>query len=417
MTKLYMTTLDLNYVRSQFPALVEPQSAEWAYMENAGGSLVPSQVTDRLIYFYTRTKVQPYSGYGPSDAAGAAMDRSHQLLAAAINADPAEISFGPSTTQNTYVMAQAMAEGLNPGDEIIVTNQDHEANIGAWRRLEKRGFTIKEWQVDLNTGLLNPEDFYSLLGKRTRLVCFTHCSNIAATVNPVKEITRAAHDAGARVVVDAVSYAPHNFADVQDLDVDFYLFSLYKTYGPHLGLIYGKREHMEKISNQGHFFNQSKLGKRLTPAGPNHAEIGCAGGIVDYFDDVYAHHFGNNNADVRQRVEAVFNLFAQQEQLLLTPIMECLNNKPDVRIIGLPVDDHRLRAPTVAFHSNKIRSAEIAKALIAAKIGVGHNHFYAYRLIDALGIDPDDGVVRLSPVHYNSIDEVNRAVDVLDEVL
>ena len=412
-----MTTLDLDFVRRQFPAFQDPESSKWAYMENAGGSLVPSQVTDKLIHFYTRTKVQPYGGYGPSAQAGKAMDRSHELLAAAINADTDEVSFGPSTTQNTYVMAQAMADELSPGDTVIVTNQDHEANIGAWRRLENRGMHIKEWQVDPHTGLLNPADLYALLDDQTRLVCFTHCSNIAATINPVKEITQVVHDAGARVVVDAVSYAPHNFADVKDLDVDFYLFSLYKTYGPHLGLIYAKREHMEKISNQGHFFNQSKLGKRLTPAGPNHAEIGCAGGIVDYFDDVYHHHFDQDDADLRQRIEAVFTLFGDQEQQLMTPLMDCLTGKSGVKVIGINSADHRLRAPTIAFYSEKIKSADIAKALFDAKVGGGQDHFYAYRLIDTLGVDMDDGVVRLSLLHYNSVEDVERAVSVLDQIL
>lgn len=412
-----MRSLDLEFVRSQFPAFQDPEAGRWAYMENAGGSLVPSQVTDKLIHFYTQTKVQPYSGYGPSDAAGEQMDTSHKLIAAAINAEADEVCFGPSTTQNTYVMAQAMAEDLSPCDEIIVTNQDHEANIGAWRRLENRGFVIKEWQVDPVTGLLDPEELFAMLGEKTKLVCFTHCSNIAATINPVKAITSMVHDAGARVVVDAVSYAPHDFADVKDLDVDFYLFSLYKTYGPHLGLIYGKRKHMEKISNQGHFFNQSKLGKRLTPAGPNHAEIACAGGIVDYFDDIYAHHFDDGQADVRQRVEAVFKLFGEQEQQLMTPLMACLTSKDAVKVVGSNVADHRLRAPTIAFYSQKMKSAEIAGALINAKVGCGHDHFYAYRLIDTLGVDPDDGVVRLSLLHYNSPEEVNRAVSVLDEIL
>ena len=412
-----MTSLDIDFVRSQFPTFQDPQSSQWVYMENAGGSLVPSQVTDKLMHFYTKTKVQPYGGYGPSDVAGDAMDRSHQLLAAAINAQADEVSFGPSTTQNTYVMAQAMADDLNPGDAIIVTNQDHEANIGAWRRLQNRGMKIKEWQVNPDTGLLNPDDLYSLIDDRTKLVCFTHCSNIAATINPVKEITKVVHDAGARVVVDAVSYAPHHFADVKDLDVDFYLFSLYKTYGPHLGLIYGKREHMEKISNQGHFFNQSKLGKKLTPAGPNHAEIGCAGGIIDYFDDIYFHHFGNTDVALRQRVEAVFTLFGEQEQQLMTPLMECLVNKPQVKVVGINSADHRLRAPTIAFYSKKMKSADIAKALIAAKVGGGQDHFYAYRLIDTLGVDLDDGVVRLSLLHYNSNEDVDRAVNVLDQIL
>ncbi len=412
-----MTALDLDFIRAQFPAYQDKETAGWAYMENAGGSLVPFQVTDKLIHFYTKTKVQPYSGYGPSDDAGEAMDRSHRLLAEAINANPDEISFGPSTTQNTYVMAQALAEELNAGDEIIVTNQDHEANIGAWRRLEKQGATIKEWQVDKVTGLLNLEDLYSLLNSSTKLVCFTHCSNIAATINPVKEITTAAHNVGAKVVVDAVSYAPHNLADVKELDVDFYLFSLYKTYGPHLGLIYGKQEHMQAIANQGHFFNQNYLTKKLTPAGPNHAEIACAGGVVDYFDDVYSHHFSTDGKNTREKVGAVFELFGDHEQILMTPLMECLNSKEGVKVIGLSEANHNRRAPTIAFYSNKIKSAAIAQKLIDAKIGPGQSHFYAYRLIDALGVDTDEGVVRLSLVHYNSMEDVQRAVNVLDEIL
>ncbi len=412
-----MKPLDLDFIRAQFPAYQNEETAGWAYMENAGGSLVPSQVTDKLIHFYTKTKVQPYSGYGPSDQAGEAMDRSHRLLAEAINAQPEEISFGPSTTQNTYVMAQAIAEELKPGDEIIVTNQDHEANIGAWRRLENRGATIREWQVDRQTGLLDPENLYPLLNDKTKLVCFTHCSNIAATINPVKAIAKAAHEVDAKVVVDAVSYAPHCLADVKQLDVDFYLFSLYKTYGPHLGLIYGKQEHMHNIANQGHFFNQDYLGKRLTPAGPNHAEIGCAGGIVDYFTDVYQHHFGDTNGSVRTQVDAIFNLFGQHEQTLMEPLLACLNTKQHVKVVGLPVADHERRAPTIAFYSNKMKSADIAQALIDAKIGPGQSHFYAYRLIDNLGIDTDDGVVRLSLVHYNSAEDVERAVAVLDTIL
>lgn len=413
-----MTTLDLNFVRAQFPAFADKEASQWVYMENAGGSLVPRQVTDKLVHFYTKTKVQPYGTYGPSAEAGEAMDRSKRLLAEAINAEPDEIGFGPSTSQNTYVLAQAFADDLKPGDEIIVTNQDHEANVGAWRRLKKNGITITEWQVDPRTGLLNPDDFYALLNDKTRLACFTHCSNVAATINPVAELTKAVHRHGGQVVVDAVSYAPHQLADVKALGVDYYLFSLYKVYGPHLGLIYGKRERLEQIANQGHFFNQSYLDKKLTPAGPNHAEIGCASGVVDYFDDVHAHHFGDaNGASTRQRVEAVFELFGHQEQQLMAPLMDCVTSKSGVRVIGLPEADHTRRAPTIAFYSNKIKSADIIKALSEAKIGAGQDHFYAYRLVKAIGVDTDDGVIRLSLVHYNSMEDVQRAIEVLERVL
>ena len=410
--------LDIEFVRQQFPAFSEPGASRWVHFENAGGSYVPRQVIDKLTHLFRAAKVQPYGPWGPSIEAGEAMDRSRDLFAAMLNADPDEIHFGPSTTQNTYVLAQALRPLLQPGDEVVVTNQDHEANIGAWRRLSEFGAVIREWRVDPASGLLDPAALEELLNDRTRLLCFTHCSNIAGTANPVAEICRRAHARDILVVVDGVSWAPHARIDVRALGADVYLYSLYKTYGPHIGLMYTRRALLERVANQGHFFNADEPTYRLTPAGPDHAAIGAASGIVDYFDALYEHHYPDQQEpDVGARADAVAGLFAEQEQRLMAPLLQLLLGKEQLRVIGEQRADRRLRVPTIAFHSRRRSSADIVAALTTAGIGCNHNHFYAYRLIEALGLDPQDAVVRLSLVHYNTLAEVERACEVFDQIL
>ena len=344
-----MRPLDLDFVRSQFPAFAHPETGQWVMAENAGGAYAPSQVVDKLYHFMTATKVQPYWVSSPSAEAGRAMDRSQALLAAAFNALPDEIMFGPSTSMNTYVLAHALRAELSTGDEVIVTNQDHEANIGAWRRLAdgNSGIVVREWGVDPETGRLDVKGLEKLLGTRTKLVCVTQCSNIAGEINDVAALAKLVHKAGARIAVDAVSYAPHMLADVKALDVDFYYCSLYKVYGPHQGLLYAKREHLERMANQGHFFNASKLGKRLTPAGPQHGEIACASGVVDYLEDV-AHHHGVTGETLGDRVRAIMEAFHLHECRMANRILGLLRDKK-ARIIGpLKAEPHK-RAATIAF--------------------------------------------------------------------
>ena len=249
-----MPQLDSTFIRSQFPAFKEASLKGWGFFENAGGSYACRQVISRLTEYYTKTKVQPYYPYPASMAAGAAMDESYTRMAAYLNVGEDEIHFGPSTTQNTYVLAQAFRELWDKSDEIIVTNQDHEANSGFWRRLEKTGIVVKEWRVDSATGLLNPDDLDALFSSRTRLLAFPHCSNIVAHINPVAEIAAKAKAAGAWVVVDGVSYAPHGLPDVQALGADIYLFSLYKTWGPHLGLMTIKKKSSGYLAQPGTLF-------------------------------------------------------------------------------------------------------------------------------------------------------------------
>lgn len=223
--------LDLNFVRGQFPAFSQSALQEQAFFENAGGSYTSRQVIDRLTRFYRERKVQPYAPYATSQIAGEEMDEARRRLAAMLNVETDEVSFGPSTTQNIYVLAQAFGQMLKPGDAIIVTNQDHEANSGPWRRLAERGIKIREWKLEPETGHLPIDGLKTLLDDKVKLVCFPHCSNVVAEINPVAEISALAHSAGAYVCIDGVSYAPHGLPNVSKLGADIYLFSSYKTYG------------------------------------------------------------------------------------------------------------------------------------------------------------------------------------------
>ena len=419
--------LDLDFVRAQFPALTDPETTGtraggWIHLENAGGSYLPRQVVALLHRHQARFRVQPYGPAGPARAAGEAMDRARRLVPATFNADPSDpetgdVHIGPSTSMNTYVLAQAMATDLRPGDQIIVTNQDHEANIGAWRRLGERGCTVRQWSVDPATGLLDLADLEAILDERTRLVCVTHASNLAATVNPIRRVADLAHRAGALVVVDGVSWAPHAAIDVTAIDCDVYLYSAYKTYGPHQGLMWTRAGLAERLANQGHWFNAGSVTARLSPAGPDHVAVAALGGMIDYYEDLYRHHAGDgpdDDPDLATRIARVYDLVAAHEEELMAPLLAFLADR-GLRIVGSTSARRDDRAPTVAFDPGAVPGPAVVEALAEAGIGIGFGDFYARRPVDAMGLA--DGVVRISAVHYNTVAEIERTIDVLDRVL
>ena len=409
-----MTDLDLDFIRSNFPAFSEPSLEAWGFFENAGGSYACGQTIDWLSRYYRQTKVQPYYDFPASAMAGEKMDTAKQRMAAWLNVDADEVHFGASTSINTYVLAQALRQKLKPGDEIIVTNQDHEANVGAWRRMEDDGIVVREWKVDRDTAELIPIDLQALLNQRTRAVAFTHCSNLVASINPVREITNMVHEAGALAIVDGVSFCPHGLPDVRELGADVYMFSLYKVYGPHLGVMVMSKRLNGDLPYQGHFFNAGNTGARFTPAGPDHAQIAAVNGVLDYMEAVYRHHHGEDCPDVH-KAAAVMKLFRGHETKLLQPLLDFLSGHHKVRLIGSK--DAQGRAPTVAFTADGHRSTELASQLADFKLGVGVGHFYAYRLIEALGIDTEEGALRTSFVHYTSSDEVDQLISALDRLL
>ena len=402
--------LDINFVRNQFPAFSENSLKNKAFFENAGGSYACGQVINRLKRFYNERKVQPYGAFEASISGGNEMDEARVGLARYLGVKESEVSFGPSTTQNTYVLAQAFGEWLAPGNAIIVTNQDHEANTGSWRRLSNRGVQIKEWKVNKETGELNIEDLENLLNDDVKLVCFPHCSNIVAHINPVKEIVSRAHSAGAYVCVDGVSYAPHGLPNVDEIGADIYLFSSYKTYGPHQGIMVIREVLAELLPNQGHYFNEKFLNKKFTPAGPDHAQIAACAGIVEYFDALAIHH----SISLSEAPIMVHKLFRNYEKKLLQPLLDYLKTKNSARLLG-PSNASK-RAPTVAIDL-KCNAFEVAKKLSDLNILAGGDDFYAVRLLEALGVDIAHGALRLSFVHYTKEEEVKSVIQALDEVL
>ena len=402
--------LDINFVRNQFPAFSESSLKNKAFFENAGGSYACGPVINRLNRFYKERKVQPYGAFEASISGGVEMDEARSGLARYLGVKDYEVSFGPSTTQNAYVLAQAFGEWLSASDSIIVTNQDHEANTGSWRRLSNKGVKVKEWQVNKETGELSLENLENLLDENVKLVCFPHCSNIVAHINPVKEIVSLAHSAGAYVCVDGVSYAPHGLPNVDDLGADIYLFSSYKTYGPHQGIMVIKEKLAELLPNQGHYFNEKFLTKKFTPAGPDHAQIAACAGIIEYFDALAAHH-GIKISDAPAKVH---KLFRNYETKILQPLLNYLKTKNSARLLG--PSDASVRAPTVALDLG-CNAFEIAKKLSVEDILAGGDDFYAVRLLEALGVDINHGALRLSFVHYTRQQDVNAVIEALDEVL
>ena len=407
-------TLDVEFCRGHFPEL----SGDWVLMENAGGTLVPRQVIDRLNRYATHCQVQPGEGYPASDNAQRMIDEGRATLAAIINAEPDEIVVGPSTTSNVYVLSHALAPLFAPGDEIVVTNQDHEANNGAWRRLEAVGVVVREWKMSAETDDLELEDLEPLLNDRTRLVCFTHCSNIVGMIHDVKAIVKRIHQAGAMACVDGVAYTPHRRVDVKDLDVDFYLYSPYKIFGPHLGVLYGKREALAKTVSQNHYFVPGgDFQRSLCPGGPNHELTAAAGGITEYFDAAHEHHFPGANLAQPERLDNVLRLFTAHETAMADRIDGYLTSKPAVRVIGRGAAARRERVGVFAFLVEGRDSRDVAARLRAAGIGAFADDFYAARCIDAIGARPQNGVVRVSLVHYNSGEDVDRLIGALEAIV
>lgn len=404
--------LDIDRIRAEFPAFKQPGLKDMAFFENAGGSYTCAAVLNRMKHFYWATKVQPYGFYPASREAGQAMDLAHRRMAQALNVSVDWIHFGPSTSGNTYVLANALEGWLKPGSAIVVTNQDHEANSGAWRKLEKRGFEIREWKVDKQTGRLNPADLDKLLDSKVRVVCFPHASNIVGEINPVHDIAMKARSFGAITIVDGVSYAPHGLPDLLELGCDIYLFSAYKVYGPHQGIMAIRPSLSTELPNQGHYFNEAQPRKRLTPAGPDHAQIAASAGVVDYLETVA--NIAGDKVEGSTPFKRAHAAMRAQEIALLAPLMDYLRGKNTVRLIG--PDDPNRRAPTVSL-ALKEQGIVVAERLARHGIMAAGGHFYAYRLMEALGINPGHGVLRLSFTHYTSPEDVQRLIKALDAEL
>jgi len=398
---------DAMAARAWFPAFDSPTGAGWAFLENAGGAYVPRPVIERLTRFMTEAKVQPGAPFPASALASRMMAEGTEAAAVLLNVPVGRIVLGADTTTNLYVLANALACLLEPGDEIVVTNLDHESNISPWRRLTRTGATVREWRLDPATGALDPDDLNALLNENTRLVCFPHVANSTGAGIDAAAVVGMAHGAGALAVVDGVSYAPHALVDVAALDADAYVFSAYKVFGPHLGVMALRPELLGRLANQNHMFLDGGGALTLNPGGPPHELAAALAGVTDYLRALA----GVETLD-RPALTALFAGFEAHQHALSGRLLDGLSAIPGYRVLGPPAASAS-RAPTVAFVHERMTSQAVAAALGARKVAVRHGHFYAWRAMQALGLEPGDGIVRASLAHYNTAAEVDRLLDAL----
>ncbi len=405
--------LDLEFVRSQFPGL----SRGWTFFDNAGGSQILKGALDRINTFLIEKNVQIGGSYEVSQAAAHALYEARTAAMHLVNAGrPEEIVFGNSTTALVQNLARAMHSQLAPGDEIVITVSDHESNIGPWDRLQERGVVLKIWPLDKETLTLNLADLAPLMSERTRLVCVTHCSNILGTINPIREIADFVHARGAKICVDAVAYAPHRAVDVQAFDVDYYVFSLYKTFGPHYALMYGKYDLLLELDPLYHYFyGKDKVPGKLEPGNPNYELAYSTCGIVAYL--VALGEQAGETGTVRRKIEAAYAAITRQEDLLAERLLAYLRSRNDCSIVGQPVNRDSSRVPTIAFRFDGREASELCRAMDGEKIAMRFGDFHSRRLAEYLGLTDHGGMLRVSMVHYNTLDEVDRFTAALDRIL
>jgi len=403
--------LDLEFIRESFPAL----DPSWCHLDNAGGTVPARMVIDRITSAMERTTIARGGPHARSIEAAQLDSDGHAAIAEWIGADPDEVVLGGSSTSTLDLLARSLRPRWREGDEVIVTQLDHESNIGPWRRLAATGITIREWPLRPETATLELDDLRPLLRDRTRLVAFTHCSNVVGAIHDVAAATALIHDAGALSCVDGVAYAPHRRINVRAWDVDFYAASLYKVFGPHVGMLYGKREQLLAGSPPAHdFLAAGDLPYRYEPGGAPIELVAGLPGITDYFDALDQHTFAiRGDADEAPR-ERLFRTIADHEAELVEILLSALRSSPKARIIGPTDNDPNRRVALCAFQIAGVSSHAIAAKIAEAGIAARSGHFYAPRAVAALDLDPTcDGLVRASLAHYNSAAELDRLVAAL----
>jgi len=406
--------MNLNFVRDQFPSL----SGEWAFMDNAGGSQIPQTVVNRINEYLIESNVQLGASYEISRVATERVNEAPKMVAEFINAkESSEIIIGSSTTLLIRILALSISQTFKPGDEIVVTNCDHEANIGAWTELEKKGMVIKHWKINQDSFQMELDDLKLLMTDKTKLVAVTHTSNILGTLNPIKEFAKFVHSYGALICVDSVAHAPHRLIDVQDLDVDFYALSFYKVFGPHIAMLYGKKELLLGIPGICHFFIEpDNIPYKFQPGSVNYELSYGLLGVRDYFNSLASIHKPVNGS-FRENASLCYKLIAGHEELLADRLLNYLNSKSNIKIIGETSSDKNKRVPTISFVVKDRISDSITLKVDEHKIGIRYGDFYARRLIDDLDLSKQNGVVRVSLVHYNTLEEVERLIKIFEQIL
>ncbi|KAK8233092.1 pyridoxal phosphate-dependent transferase [Phyllosticta capitalensis] len=394
------STFDVAAIREKFPALKQKQ----LFFDNAGGSQILGDVVDAIVSYLTTTNVQLGASYAVGQESTRKYSQGVTAAAKYINADPDEVVIGSSTTQLLRNLSEAL--DFSPGDEIIVSALDHEANIAPWVALAAaRSLTLKWWTLPPGTKnpILTPSSLVPLLSPRTRLVTCTHASNILGTIQPIAALADTVHTVpGALFQVDGVAYAPHGRLDMRALGVDFYTFSWYKVYGPHVSLLYARRgAHEASVRSLGHFFNPSQtLEQKLGLAGSNYELTASIPVVAAYMEQVGEH-------------------IAAHEQRLQSILLDYLRSKPNaITIFGVPEADREKRVPTVSWIVKGRSSKEVVEAVEkASDFAFRWGHFYSKRLLDDVLQAGEHGIIRFSMVHYNTEEEVKLFVDTFDRVV
>jgi cysteine desulfurase family protein (TIGR01976 family) len=399
----------LTEIRARFPALSGPM----ALLENAGGSQVPDGVADAIRRYMLESYVQLGAGYPMSDVATRNVADAHRLVSTLMNADRVgTVILGASTTQLCHLIANAMRDVIRPGDEIILAETGHEANIGPWLTLAKSGAVIRWWKVDRDAQDCPLGSLDALLSSRTRLVAFPHVSNLLGGIVDVAAVTRKAHAAGARVFVDGVAFAPHRAIDVERWGVDWYVYSTYKVFGPHMAALFARHDALAGLEGPNHFFiARDEVPYKFELGGSSHegcAAINALGPYLAFLAEKPA-----STAPDRATVEAAFARMTELELPLQERLVEGIRALPHLRLVGPATTGADERVPTVSFTHVRLAPGEVVRRLHAAGLAVRNGHMYAYRLCEALGIDVKEGVVRASAVHYNTPDEIERTVTAL----
>jgi cysteine desulfurase family protein (TIGR01976 family) len=420
-TAALSTALDINWVRAQFPALAQTVNGHpAAFLDGPGGTQVPQRVIDAISGYLRRDNANTGGAYATSRNTDAMLAEARAAMADFLNCGPDEIVFGPNMTTLTYAMSRAIGRDLGPGDEILVTRLDHDANVTPWLSLEEKGVTIRWAEIHEESCTLDLADLASKINERTKLVAVGYASNAVGTINPVKAIVRLAHAAGALAYVDAVHYSPHGLIDVAAIDCDFLACSTYKFFGPHMGVLFGKREHLQRL--------QPYKVRPLTDAVPNRWEWGtlnheCIAGItacVDYIADVGRRSHPAATAR-RAAIVAAFDAIHHYEYGLMTRLLTGLSQIPNIKVYGI-TDLARFaeRCPTIALRVLNQTKDQTPLAL-SKKLGdlgffTWDGNYYALNLTERLDVEKSGGFLRIGLVHYNSTEEVDRLLAALREI-
>lgn len=398
------TLVSIEEIRQSFPALERRHNGRAvAYFDGPGGTQVPRLVVETVADYLYHHNANTHWAYPTSVETDAIIENARHTLADFLNAAPNEIAFGANMTTLTFHLARALGRGYQPGDEIVITELDHHANVAPWRALEKeRGVTIRVARMIPETGQLDWDHFDAQLNRNTRLVAIGAASNALGTINNIHRVTEMAHENDSQIFVDAVHYAPHALVDVRDWNCDFLSCSAYKFYGPHIGILYGKGDILESLDFPKLIPAPNTAPERAETGTQNHEGIAGAGAAVDFLASLA------QGGTRRDRLRATFEGLHERGDELLVQLWRGLTSVRGVHLYGPPAD--AWRTPTVAFTLESMSSTAVARELAARGIFASNGDFYAMTVMERLGL-AEDGVVRVGCACYTTREEVERLID------